>query len=105
MVHAIEAQASDYVMPDVMKVGGVTGWVKAAALAKAWNIPMSSHLWPELSARLLCCTPTAHWLEYADWWNPIIAEPLNIEKGMAIVGDGVGSGMEWVENDVRRFAA
>ena len=92
-------------MPDVMKVGGVTGWVKAAALAKAWNIPMSSHLWPELSARLLCCTPTAHWLEYADWLNPIIAEPLNIEKGMAIVGDGVGSGEEWVENDVRRFAA
>ena len=105
MAHAIEAQASDYVMPDVMKIGGVTGWLRAAALAQARNIPMSNHLWPELSARLLCCTPTAHWLEYADWWNPIVAEPLNIEKGMAIVGDAIGSGMEWVENEVRRFAA
>jgi len=105
MVHAIEAEASDYVMPDVMKIGGVTGWIRAAALAQAKNIPMSNHLWPELSARLLCCTPTAHWLEYADWWNPIIAEPLNIEKGMAIVGSVVGSGIEWDENEVHRFEA
>jgi mandelate racemase len=71
--HALEAGASDYVMPDVMKIGGVTGWLRAAALAHARGIPVSSHLWPELSARLLCCTPTAHWLEYTDWWNPILA--------------------------------
>jgi mandelate racemase len=104
MRHAIEAQASDLVMPDVMKIGGVTGWLRAAALAHAKGIPMSSHLWPEISARLLCCTPTAHWLEYADWWNPILAEPLRVDKGMAIVGDAIGTGVDWNEDAVRRFA-
>jgi mandelate racemase len=102
---AIAARASDLVMPDVMKIGGVTGWLRAVALAQANGIPVSSHLWPEISARLLCCTPTAHWLEYADWWNPILARPLRVEKGMAIVDDGIGSGVEWNEDAVRRFAA
>jgi mandelate racemase len=103
--HAIEAGASDYVMPDVMKIGGVTGWLRAASLAHAKNIPVSSHLWPEVSARLLCCTPTAHWLEYADWWNPILAAPLRIENGMAIVDDAIGTGVDWNEAAVCRFAA
>src|SRR5262249_595184 len=61
--HALAAHASDFIMPDVMKIGGVTGWLRAAALAHAHGIRVSSHLWPEVSARLLCCTPTAHWLE------------------------------------------
>lgn len=105
MLHAIEAQASDFVMPDVMKIGGVTGWLRAATLAQAKGLRLSNHLWPEISARLLCCTPTAHWLEYADWWNPILAEPLRIEQGVAIVGDAIGSGVDWNEDAVLRFAA
>lgn len=105
MVHAIEAQASDFVMPDVMKIGGVTGWLRAAALANAKGLRVSNHLWPEISARLLCCTPTAHWLEYADWWNPILLEPLRVENGMAVVSDAVGTGLDWNEGAVGRFAA
>jgi mandelate racemase len=105
LLHAIEAQASDFVMPDVMKIGGVTGWLRAATLAQAKGIRVSNHLWPEISARLLCCTPTAHWLEYADWWNPILAEPLRIEKGMAIIDDAFGTGVEWNEDAVSRFSA
>ena len=49
-------------------------------------------------------TPTAHWLEYADWWNPILAEPLRVEGGMAVIDDALGTGMEWNEDAVRRFA-
>jgi mandelate racemase len=105
MQHAVDARASDLVMPDVMKIGGVTGWLEAAALAHTHGLQMSNHLWPEISARLLCCTPTAHWLEYSDWWNPVLAEPLRVDKGMAIVDDAVGTGMEWDEDAVRRFAA
>ena len=105
MQHALDAEASDFVMPDVMKIGGVTGWLRAAALAQARALPMSNHLFPELSARLLCCTPTAHWLEYSDWWNPILKAPLAIENGMAIVDDRVGSGVEWNDDAVRRFSA
>jgi mandelate racemase len=105
MEHAIEAHASDFVMPDVMKIGGVTGWLRAAALAHAKGIQVSNHLWPEISARLLCCTPTAHLLEYSDWWNPILAEPLRVEKGIAIVSDAIGTGVDWDEDAVHRFAA
>jgi mandelate racemase len=105
MLHAIEARASDLLMPDVMKIGGVSGWLRAATLAEVKGMRVSSHLWPEISARLLCCTPTAHWLEYADWWNPILVEPLRIDSGMAILDDTVGSGVEWNEDAVSRFAA
>lgn len=92
-------------MPDVMKIGGVTGCLRAAALGHAKGILLSSHLWPEISAQLLCCTPTAHWLEYADWWNPILAEPLHVEKGMGVVRGATGTGVEWNEEAVERFAA
>jgi mandelate racemase len=102
--HAIEAGAIDLVMPDVMKIGGVTGWLRAAALAQAYGIRVSSHLWPEISAQLLCATPTAHWLEYADWWNPILSEPLKIESGMAVVGGTVGTGVEWDEAAVAKYS-
>ena len=104
MQHAIAAGASDYVMPDVMKIGGVTGWQRAAALAATHGLQVSSHLWPEISARLLCCTPTAQWLEYADWWNPILREPLIIKDGQAQIENKPGSGVEWDEDAVERFA-
>lgn len=105
MRHSLEARASDYVMPDVMKIGGVSGWLRAAELAREWDVPMSNHLWPEISAQLLCCTPAAHWLEYADWWNPVLAEPLRVESGMARIEGATGSGIAWNEAAVEAFAA
>ena len=49
---------------------------------------------------LLCVTPTAHWLEYADWWNIILTNPLQIENGMAIPQSAAGSGVEWSEQGI-----
>jgi len=103
--HAIEAGASDFIMPDVMKMGGVTGWLRAAALAEVHGIPISNHLWPELSAQLMCAAPTAHYLEYVDWWNPILAEPLRLVDGMAEVEGVIGTGVAWNEPAVARFLA
>jgi len=103
MRHAIDAHATDYMMPDVMKIGGVTGWMRAAALAEAHGIKLSNHLWPEISAQLMCATPTAHWLEYADWWNPVLKNPLRIENGMALIDDSPGNGIEWNEAAVARM--
>src|SRR5581483_1457233 len=103
--HAIEARACDYVMPEAMKMGGVSGWMRAAAVAETHGIRVSTHLWPEISAHLLSATPMAHWLEYADWWNPILAEPLLVESGMAMPSVAPGSGMEWNEKAVAQFAA
>jgi mandelate racemase len=102
--HALDAGA-DLVMPDVMKIGGVTGWLRAAALAQAHGVRLSSHLWPEISAQLLCLSPTAHWLEYADWWNPVLNEPLRIERGMATVAGATGTGVDWNEEAVAKFCA
>jgi mandelate racemase len=92
---AIEAGASDFLMPDVMKVFGVTGWMDIAGLAVAHNLRVSCHLFCEVSAQLLAATPTAHWLEYAEWWNPVLAQPLELRDGMAIPSDRPGSGIEW----------
>jgi mandelate racemase len=100
--HAIDAQASDYIMLDAMKIGGVTGWLRAAVMADVAGIPVSSHLWPELSLQLLCLTATAHWLEYADWWNLIVSNPLRIESGMAVAHDAPGCGVEWNEEAISR---
>jgi len=103
--HALEAHSSDYVMLDAMKIGGVTGWLRGCSMAAANGIPVSSHLWPEISAHLLSVTPTAHWLEYADWWNPVLAEPIRVENGRTVPRDNSGAGIEWDEAAVTRLAA
>lgn len=103
MRKAIDAGASDYMMPDVMKIGGVTGWLRAAALGEAHNIRLSNHLFIEISSHLLCVTPTAHWLEYAEWFNPIIKQPLRIVNGCAMPDGRPGSGVEWNEPEIARY--
>lgn len=103
MEKALAARASDYVMPDLERIGGVTGWQRAAELARDVGIRMSSHLYPEVSAHLLAATPTAHWLEYVDWANALLAEPLRITDGHAVVPDRVGNGIAWDEAAVRKF--
>jgi mandelate racemase len=103
MAEAIRASASDYVMPDLERIGGVTGWQRAAALALAHGLEMSSHLFPEASAHLLTITPTCHWLEYVDWADAILAEPLRIVDGNAIASGRPGTGISWNEDAVRRY--
>lgn len=78
MVKGMAAGASDLGVPDAMKIGGVTGWMRAAEFADSAGLPLSSHLFPEISAHLLAVSPTCHWLEYVDWANPILREPLRI---------------------------
>jgi mandelate racemase len=103
MEAALDAGAADYVMPDLDRIGGVTGFMQAAALAAARGIKMSSHLFPEVSAHLLAATPTAHWLEYMDWANPILAEPLKIVDGHAVVPERPGNGLAWNPAAVARY--
>jgi len=103
MAEAIAAGASDYVMPDLERIGGVSGWQQAAALASAHGLPMSSHLFPEVSAHLLAVTPTCHLLEYVDWADAILAEPLRIVSGNAIGAGRPGTGLAWNEDAVRRY--
>ena len=94
---ALDAGACDLVMPDVARIGGVSGWMQAAGVAAVRGTPMSSHLMPELSGQLLAATPTCHWLEYVDWADVLLQEPLRIEDGCAVVPDRPGVGMVWDE--------
>jgi mandelate racemase len=104
MAQALAAGACDYVMPDAQRIGGVTGWMRAAALAQAAGMEMSSHLFPEVSSHLLAVTPTCHWLEYVDWADPILEEPVRLKDGHVLVPERPGVGLRWDEKAVRRFA-
>jgi mandelate racemase len=103
MAQALAAGACDYVMPDAQRIGGVTGWMRAAALAQAAGMEMSSHLFPEVSCHLLAVTPTCHWLEYVDWADPILEEPARLKDGHVLIPERPGIGMRWDEKAVKRF--
>src|SRR5262249_28531438 len=103
MASALAAGACDYVMPDLERIGGVSGWLRAAALAAVHRIEMSSHLFPEVSAHLLAATPTCHFLEYVDWADKVVEEPLQIANGFAVVSDRPGNGLSWNASAVERY--
>jgi mandelate racemase len=99
---AIASRASDFIMPDLMKVGGVTGWLRVAGQAEAASIPMSSHLFAEASSHMLAVTPTAHWIEYLDLARAILSEPVRIVDG-TITARGPGLGLSWEETAVGKY--
>lgn len=100
---ALDLEACDLAMPDVARIGGITGWMQAAAIAAARKIPMSSHLMPEISVHLLAATPTAHWLEYVDWLDPLVLEPLRIAEGYVRPSSRPGLGLAWNDAQVDRY--
>ena len=97
---AIEMGACDYIMPDLLRIGGVTGWMRLARVAQARAVPFSSHLSPDYSAHVLAATPTKHWLEFMDWGQDLMRDPLVPEKGMTTVRDTPGTGLEWNEKAI-----
>jgi mandelate racemase len=100
MHKALQKRACDLVMPDFMRIGGVSGWMRAAALAGAAGIPMSTHLYPEVAAHVMRVTETAHWLEWQDWADPILRKPYQIKDGLLLIPDVPGVGLEWNEDIV-----
>jgi mandelate racemase len=103
MSTALAANAADYMMPDVFRIGGVTGWLDAAAMAFRPGIKLSSHLVPELSVHLLAVTPTRHWLEYVDWASPILAEPFEVVNGAMTPPNRPGTGLAWNTAAVAKY--
>jgi mandelate racemase len=97
---ALQMKACDYVMPDFMRIGGVTGWLRAAAIAGAAGIPISTHLYPEVAAQVMRVTETAHWLEWQNWADPILTKPFDIADSQLHIPDVPGVGLEWNEDAV-----
>jgi mandelate racemase len=73
------------------------------ALAATHRIAMSSHLYPEVSAHLLAATPTCHFLEYVDWADNIVEQPLCIVDGFASVPERPGNGLTWDKKAVETY--
>jgi mandelate racemase len=103
MAQALAAGACDYAMPDAQRIGGVTGWMRAAALAQGAGMEMSSHLFPEVSCHLLAATPTCHWLEYVDWADPVLRQPTELKDGHVVIPTRPGVGIEWNEAAVEKY--
>ena len=81
-------------MPDLMRIGGVSGWIKTAALAEAYKKPVSSHLYHEVSAHLMRVTPTADYLEWMNWSDPLFKEPYQVKDGYLKIPERPGVGLE-----------
>jgi len=101
MTGSIAAHASNHIMLDVMKIGGVSGWLRAAALAEAAGLSVSSHIFPEFSAHLLGVTPIGQWLEYLNIGSSILMEPVRIQDGYAMMPNRPGS---WIHAGLRLLA-
>jgi mandelate racemase len=97
LARALQMKACDFVMPDFMRIGGVTGWMRAAAIAGTAGVPMSTHLYPEVAAHVMRVTETAHWLEWQNWADPILQAPYKVAQGRLHVPDVPGLGLEWDE--------
>ena len=99
---SIAMEASTFVMPDLGKIGGVTGFMRVAAMADAAGLPLSSHLYPEASAHVLAAAPAMHYLEYLDFAGAILADPARPESG-EMTARGPGLGIDWNEKAVERY--
>ena len=103
MANAIAAGASDLAMVDIMKIGGVTGWMAAMAQAEAAALPLSNHTFIEPSAHLMAVSPTASWFEYLDIAGAVLTERVLPVDG-TVAARGPGLGLDWDEHAVARYA-
>lgn len=99
---ALAAGACDLMMPDLMKIGGISGWLTVAGIAAAASMPVSSHLFVEASAHVLPVTPTCDWLEFMDFGSAVLAEPYAVEQG-CVTAKGPGLGIVWDERAVEKY--
>jgi mandelate racemase len=99
---ALTANACDRMMPDLMKIGGITGWLSVIGLARAASMPVSSHLFIEASAHALAVTPTCDWLEFMDFGSSVLEAPCVLEQG-CVAPRGPGLGIAWDEGAVARY--
>jgi L-alanine-DL-glutamate epimerase-like enolase superfamily enzyme len=103
--HMIEARSVDYVMIDLIRVGGITQWMKVAGMAEAFNLPVVSHVIPEIHAHLVAAVPNGLTVEYMGWMLRLFEGTAAVENSELILSDRPGLGLTFDEATIKRFAA
>ena len=103
--HMFEARSVDIAMLDVMRTGGISGWIKIAAMAEAFNLPVVSHLYPEISVHLVAGVPNGLTVEYMPWTNRLFKDMPKIKDGRIEVPTRPGLGLEFDEKACAKYAA
>ena len=101
----LEARSVDIVMIDLMRAGGITQWLKIAGMAEAYNLPVVSHLVPEIHVHLIAAIPNGLTVEYMPWTFKIFEEVPVPDKGELAVPQGPGLGLKFDEAALKRYAA
>ena len=101
----IEARSVDIVMIDLVRVGGVSQWMKVAGMAEAFNLPVVSHVIPEFHCHLIGAVPNGLTVEYMPWMLKLFQETPAIEKGELVLPEAPGFGLVWDEGALGRYAA
>jgi L-alanine-DL-glutamate epimerase-like enolase superfamily enzyme len=100
----LEKGSGDILIVDVQRVGGVTEFMKVAAMAQAWNRPVASHLFHDVSVHLIAAIPNGLIVEYMPWWDVIYEEPPQVRDGMMTVPEGPGWGMKLNPAALKKYA-
>jgi L-talarate/galactarate dehydratase len=103
--HMMEARSVDIVMIDLVRVGGITQWRKVAGMAEAFNLPVVSHLLPEIHVHLMAAIPNGLTVEYMPWSLRLYEETPKIEKGMIVVPQKPGLGLKFDEDVLKRYGS
>ncbi len=101
----IEARSVDIVMVDVCRAGGVTQWMKVAGMAEAFNLPIVSHVMPEILVHMIAACPNGLTVEYMPWMLCLYEETPAIENGMMVLSNKPGLGLKFDEKAVASFKA
>lgn len=103
--HMIEARSVDIVMVDLARVGGVTQWMKVAGMAEAFNLPIVSHVMPEILVHMVAACPNGLTVEYMPWMLCLYQETPKIEAGHLVLPQKPGLGLAFDEAAIRAFRA
>ncbi|HVC54157.1 MAG TPA: mandelate racemase/muconate lactonizing enzyme family protein [Stellaceae bacterium] len=103
--HMMEARSVDVPMVDLVRVGGITQWLKVAGMAEAFNLPVVSHLIPEVHVHLIGATPNGLTVEYMPWLVPMFKEVPVQHNGELAMPTGPGLSLEFDQATLDRYAA
>jgi len=99
----MEKRAANILIVDLQRVGGVTEWMKVAAMAQAWKVPVASHLFDEFSAHLVAAVPNGFMVEYMPWWDLIYQEPPQVKDGYMNISEKAGLGLELDPDALKKY--